>query len=57
MSEHDETSNNLEVMRNADAEAAVSPVGEIEAKLDRILFEIRALRADLTGGRTGASGA
>lgn len=46
---HDETSHNLEVMRNTDAEAATDPVGEIEAKLDLILTEVRALRAELRG--------
>lgn len=54
MNPHDDTQNNLEVMRNADADATVSPAGDIEAKLDRILSEIHALRADLTATRTGA---
>ena len=38
---------NLEVMRNPDAESTSDPFGEIQAKLDELLKEVRALRAEV----------
>ena len=42
---------NLEVMRNPDAEAKVDPLGEIQQKLDAILVELRVLRSEIAGSR------
>lgn len=47
MRPNDETNENLEVMRNSGAEAAEDPLGELHAKLDMLLSELRALRADV----------
>ena len=38
---------NLEVMRNADAEASTDPLGAIQAKLDEILSELHELRGEI----------
>ena len=42
---------NLEVMRNSDAEATTDPFGEIHQKLDGLLREVRALRSELATSR------
>ena len=48
----DETENqNLDVMRNSDAEAAVDPLGEIYEKLETLLGEVRSLRAEIAASR------
>ena len=50
---HSEPENeNLEVMRNSDAEATVDPFGEVHQKLDVILAELRALRRELAAPQT-----
>ncbi len=42
---------NLEVMRNSDAEATIDPLGGIHEKLDLILSELHALRDEIAGSR------
>ena len=47
----DTENQNLEVMRNSDAEATTDPLGEIHEKLEALLNEVRALRADIAASR------
>ncbi len=53
-----ETKNqNLEVMRNSDAEATTDPLGEICERLDTLLTEVRSLRAEIAASRRVSSAA